>query len=166
MSREDVWKRAEFLTASTQSPSTVLFCPLKRGDWKRSTQGATLDAMSPRRIEHSHLLPDGSIFTWTREHPNGFPVGPTDAEKIVGISRTTLLRHSDDIGVPLQRGGRGPLGKERMYSDAHLIKLASRTRHAALYCDAESGLAQLETEETITLLDIPFQEALEIYVRD
>jgi hypothetical protein len=115
--------------------------------------------MSPLRIESRYFQADGVSVIEIKEKAEGFPVGPAEAGKILGLPRTTLFRYDgpDVTRESVMRGNK--TDDVRVYSDEALLRIAIETGRADIRPDLKGGLTVLSTEESVALVNIEWSQA-------
>lgn len=121
--------------------------------------------MSPLRIEtersferigESRSIVETVRKTVIKESTETFTVGPSDAAPILGITKTTLFRRLRNLGLESQIKRRQTAGRlaSRILDDDMLLKLAAVGDQVVIRKHHKTGLTELVSDTSKTLLDI------------
>lgn len=120
--------------------------------------------MSPLRIETCRYTVDGTKIRTIQSADKTFPLEPREVEKLLDLSKTTILNHEDRKNPP-KRGKRDTEhwgAAARLYDDQTILRLAAETAQIDIRKASETGLTELVGEDSGALLDIPWSEAEKI----
>jgi hypothetical protein len=112
--------------------------------------------MSPKRTEFIRRYEDGTVVKEIKESPSGFNVGPSEATKILGVSRTTLFRHDGVDVVRNQFEEKEP----RVYDDISLLRISSETGKSKIR-ESSCGLTEIFSKKSSAILDLDWKYSSE-----